>query len=184
MKFEKTELIQVEEEREVIKEIVPVDTIVVSFFDRSSLGTDSVNNLIATLDIWFEDFKVGKDNLTYRNSEDYLTTLWSTERWVKDVPQLLINEVLSDITDISKRRVLVLTFIDESNPIYHGNDFASQGQGMSLPTTDYLSDLNLFVGTLYPMFDNFVSLVYPLVGYNSVTQVFLLHTLAAIEAET
>lgn len=51
--------------------------------------------------------------------------------------------------------VIVLTFVNEANPVYHGFDFDGVVDG---PSGTYVTDYNTFVNTVFPSFDYFAAI--------------------------
>jgi len=175
MKFEKTGFtteIQIGEVTTTI--VIPPDTIVIPFFDTTSMTGSTITNISATINSWFPGFKAsingGVNNLTLLNPGTW--NRWGTEDWVKDVPQLALNAVGPG------QDVLILAFVDETNSKFHGNSISSP---MSSPTATYVSSAATFVNTIYPQFSNFIAINYPIMRNNGTDKEYLQHTIAAIE---
>lgn len=175
MKFKKDILLSRTETREVITTI-PSDAIVIPFFDTTSMGAGIIANISTTLDAWFPVFKAsingGVNNITFINPGTW--NQWGTENWVNDPAQLVLDNVGTN------KDVILLVFVDESNPIFHGS---TQVIPMEDPTTGYISSANNFVDVLHPQFSSFIAINYPVVQNTPVCKVYLNHAIAAIEAK-
>lgn len=179
LQFSKIELVETEEEREITTTtIIPADTIVIPFFDTTSMDAATITNISNTIDSWFPGFKAsvngGDNNITLVNPGTW--NQWSTEDWL-EVPQLALSNVGAN-TD-----VLLLVFVDESNSpgTYHDGVF---GTPMSAPTAGYISDVNQFVNVIYPQFASFTAINYPIQKDTDNNKNYLQHAIAAIEARS
>lgn len=175
MKFEKIGFQTEIQTGETVTTItIPPDTIVIPFFDTTSMSSATIANISATIDSWFPGFKNsvngGVNNLTLLNPGTF--NRWNTENWVQDVPQLALNAVGPG------KDVLLLTFVDEVNDKFHGNDISSP---MSLPTANYVSSLNNFITNIYPQYANFIAINYPIVRNVGECREYLQHAIGAIE---
>lgn len=175
MKFEKTGYnteVQIGEVTTTV--VIPPDSIVIPFFDTTSMTGSTIDNLSATINAWFPVFKNsvngGVNNLTLLNPGTW--NRWGTENWVQDVPQLALNAVGPG------QSVLILAFVDETNPKFHGNSISSP---MSSPTNTYIASAQNFVNTIYPQFANFIGINYPIMRNVPTDKEYLQHTIAAIE---
>lgn len=162
------------ESRQVVVNVSP-EAIIIPFFDTTSMGTDIIDNVSATLDSWFPGFKAsvngGDNNITFLNPGTW--NRWGTENWVKDPAQLVINNVGTDLD------VILLVFVDESADIFHGGTITVP---MTVPTESYVSSVNNFVDNLYPQFASFLAINYPIVRDNAKCKEYLIHAIGAIEA--
>lgn len=177
MKFEKITTETVQEEREIVTTVVvPPDTIVIPFFDTTSMTASTIDNISATIDAWFPGFKNsvngGVNNLTLVNPGTW--NRWGTEDWL-EVPQIALNNVGVN------QDVLLLVFVDETNGpgTYHGGSLTNP---MAAPTTGYISDVNTFVNTVHSQFASFKAINYPIQINRDEDREYLQHAIAAIEA--
>lgn len=162
---------------------VPPDTIVIPFYDMTSMTSSTVANISATIDTWFPGFKAsvngGINNITLINSQ-VTWNKWNTENWVKDVPRIVINALGE------QQSVLLLVFVDEVNTgndpnrSFHGRNFTTP---MSAPTEYYISSLVDFVGGVHAKFKSFTAINYPIVRNTDECREYLQHTIAAIEGK-
>ena len=180
MKFSKDTIETVTETREVIV-AVPPNTVVVPFFDTTSMSSADVDNISATLDAWFPVFKDsvngGDNEMTFVNPGTW--NEWNTERWIKDPAQLLIDN------GYANKDVLMLVFVDEANSAYHGYTMTSP---MSAPTSPWNNDVNDFVTVTHSQFKSLVAINYPILKNGNGVQIdidreYLQHAIAAIEAK-
>jgi len=177
MKFEKTGFnteVQIGEVTTTI--VIPPDTIVIPFFDTTSMTGSTIDNISATIDAWFPGFKAsvngGVNNLTLLNPGTW--NRWGTENWVQDVPQLALNAVGPG------KDVLLLTFVDEVNNGFHGGSITSP---MSSPSPTYMASVNNFISNIHPQYGNFIAINYPIVRVSNECKEYLQHAIAAIEGE-
>lgn len=165
MKFQRTVTTIVQEERETITTIVvpvPNDTDIHVFFDTSgsfgSMGGPCLNSIDQAVDNWVADF--GNENPDWNGNvykyED------STERWVNYASVISSGTYGGNTTD---KNILVLSFCNEANPVYHGIAFNTP---ISTPTTEFNDDYDNFINTIYPAYKSFLGIHYPIVfGENS-----------------
>ena len=177
LKFTKEVLTSVTETRQVqVTAAVPLDTIIIPFFDTTSMAASDITNISNTIDAWFPAFKAsvegGNNNITLVNPGTW--NKWGTERWVQDPAQLILTNV-----GINKD-ILLLCFVDETNASYHGNYVSNP---MSSPTATYIADANNFVDNLHAQFKSFKAINYPIVQNNTTDKEYLQHAIAAIEAK-
>lgn len=175
MKFEKTGFtteIQVGEVTTTV--VIPPDTIVIPFFDTTSMTNSTIVNISNTIDAWFPGFKNsvngGVNNLTLLNPGTF--NRWGTENWVQDVPQLALNAVGPG------QNVLLLTFVDEVNTGFHNGSLTSP---MSAPKAAYVNSLNNFITNIHPQYQNFIAINYPIVRNSNECREYLQHAIGAIE---
>lgn len=175
MKFEKTGFNTEIQTGEVTTTVViPPDSIVIPFFDTTSMTGSTIANISATIDAWFPGFKAsvngGVNNLTLLNPGTW--NRWGTENWVQDVPQLALNAVGPG------QNVLLLVFVDEVNSGFHNGSLSSP---MSAPKTAYVNSLNNFITNIHPQFANFIAINYPIVRNSNECREYLQHAIGAIE---
>lgn len=178
MKFEKTGYnTQIQTGETTTTIVIPPDTIVIPFFDTTSMSSTTINNISATIDAWFPNFKNsvngGVNNLTLLNPGTF--NRWGTEDWVNDVPQLALNAVGPG------QNVLLLTFVDEVNSGFHGSSLSNP---MSTPKQAYINSVNNFVNNIYPQYENFIAINYPIVRDVNECREYLQHAIAAIEGNS
>ncbi len=177
MKFEKTGYnTEIQTGQITTVTTIPPNTIVIPFFDTTSMSAPTIENISATINTWFPIFKQsingGLNGLTLQNPGTW--NRWGTENWVKDVPQLALNAVGPG------QDVLLLVFVDESNFSFHGGGLSSP---MTNPTTTYQNSASDFVNNIHPQFGNFIAINYPIVRNVSECKEYLQHALAAIEGQ-
>ena len=173
LKFKRDKIVtKIEERTEGVT--IPADTVIMSFYDRTSMSTEAVTNLRTTLDAWFPIFKAsvngGDNSITYVDDET-AGGYWGTEQWLR-YPMTRAN-ILNP-----GGSVLALVFVDESNPVYHTGSVETV---LSPPTATYLADLDYYNATR-PSFKSFKAVNYPIVQNNNTCRVYLQHTVAAMEA--
>lgn len=175
LKFEKTVMVPETIEVEVFSRIPP-DTIIVPFYDSSSMNSSDIDNLRSTLEFWFPIYKAsingGDNNLSFVDPGTW--NVWSAENWVTYPAQACITNIGVD------KNVLLLVFVDESEPIYHGNTISTP---MSNPTAQYITDMNHFINNLYPQFSSFLAINYPIVRNTNNCKEYLIHAIGAIDAK-
>lgn len=175
LKFSRTEFETVIETRQITTQIAS-NSIVIPFFDTTSMTPSVIANISATLDAWFPAFKNsidgGNNNITFLNPGSW--NHWSTENWVQDPAQIVLNNVGTN------KDVLILCFVDEANPIFHGAGLSSP---MSAPTATYTTSLNNFIANIRPQFASFLAINYPIVRNTATCKEYLQHAIAAIEGE-
>lgn len=154
---------------------VSADTIVVPFFDTTSMDSNIITNISNTLDAWFPSFKAsvngGNNNVTFINPT---WSRWGSELWVSDPAYLTLVNLGAN------KDILLLVFVDETNPSYHGSTLSSP---MSAPTASYISNVNDFINIHYPQFKSFKAINYPIVQQTDQCKEYLQHAVAAIEAK-
>lgn len=81
------------------------------------------------------------------------------------------------------KSLIVLTFVDESNPRYHGSSTPGfQSSNIYQPTSSYVSDYTSFLYELRPNLRLFKGVLYPIVKTTTTPTSFVAHSMAAIEA--
>ncbi len=180
MKFQKTGYkpeIVVGQTTEVID--IPLDTIIVPILDDTSMIDNVQANIISTLNAWFPTFKNsingGNNSITMREPFPFYN-----ENWIRDYPLLAL-----DIVGQDNKNVLLLSFVDEADGSgqsanFHGG-FTSDLSGQ--PRQTYIDSVNQFVNEIYPRFETFIAISYPIVRQgNGDCYEYLQHNAAAIEA--
>lgn len=163
---------EIEEDRQEIVQVAN-DTDIHIFFDTSgSFDAPALAQIDQSVDNWIANFASA--------NPDWTGTLYkyndATERWVN------YANTISTTTyggNTAGRNIIVISFCNESNPIYHGAAFSTQ---ITAPTTDYTTDYNNFVNTVFPSYNSFVGIHYPII-FNTLesSKEFLLHSLAALK---
>ena len=156
--------------------VIPPDTIVIPYFDITSMSSDTITNISNTINAWFPGFKNsvngGVNNITLMSTG--AGNMWDSENWVQDVPQLALNAVGPG------QNVLLLVFVDETANQFHDGAFTFP---MSSPKVGYISSAAHFSNVLHPQFNNFIAINYPIVKNDEYRKEYLQHTIAAIEAK-
>lgn len=167
MKFAKT----VYTTQTVTQQIIvttPNDTDVYAFYDTSgSFDGGQLAAIRASVIAWYTDFRPSDTTFAHLHHIND-----ASERWLK----------FPDIIP-SGQDVLVMTFVNEANPIYHG---AALETSLAAPTATYIADYNAFVNTVYPGLNSFIGINYPIVTGNVASSTgvcFLQHSLAAVKGE-
>jgi len=164
LKFIKTEYLKGETTGQIITTI-PDDTDVYAFYDTSgSFDLVQLDTIRESVQAWFDDIvSTGfAGTLTHINDD--------TERWL-NFPSLIPPG----------GNVLVLTFVNEADPLYHGVGIESS---LASPTATYRADYDNFINVVYPSFDSFVGINYPIITAGLTTSAgvaFLQHSLAAVK---
>lgn len=164
LKFIKTTYTETETIGQIITTI-PNDTDIYSFYDTSgSFDGGQLATIRASVQVWFDNMVAGgfAGTLTHINN--------GTERWL-NFPALIP----------AGGNVLVLTFVNEANAVYHGSGLETS---LVAPTASYISDFHNFTDVIYPGFSSFVGINYPIVTGNiddTTAVTFLQHSLAAVK---
>lgn len=152
------------------------DTIVISYFDRTSMDSNDIDILRRTLEEWFPKFKAsfnnGDNNITYIDSEKSFTNYkWGSEAWIREPAWKTLQEVGEN------KDVLLLVFVDESESDYHKDNLSVKNE----PTNIYNKDLKAFLD-MYPKFKSFKAINYPIIkGSYGINKAYMRHLIAAIE---
>ena len=164
MKFSKTEYQTTTEERQITTTTsVPNNSDVYAFYDTSGSFLEAqLNTVKDAVQIWYDNLVLGGF------TGNYYPIDISTERWL---------DFASSIP--SGGSVILLSFVNESSPVYHGG---SLDASIGAPTATYISDFNNFVTNVYPNFDSFAAIAYPIHTDNTGVQGknFIRHSIAAI----
>lgn len=143
----------------------PNNADIYAFYDTSdSFNFDQLDTIRVSVRAWFDALVASghTGSLTHINN--------SAERWL-NYPSLIPPG----------GSVVVLTFVNESNPVYHELDFDGT---INNPTSQYIADYDNFVQAVYPDFDYFAAINYPihtanLAGSGS-GKCFIQHAIAAV----
>lgn len=98
----------------------------------------------------------------------------STEKWLQ-FPSLV------PLNGSSRGKALVISFVNEAQGgagAYHGTSLNFSGQ----PSPTYIEHYNQFVNDIYPTFELFVGINYPIATIGT-SKAFVLHSLAAVKGE-
>jgi hypothetical protein len=168
MKFEKTTY---ETVTSIANQYVSVasDMDIWAFFDTSgSFSAADLAQIESSLDTWI--------------ANDLVPTGWTgsvhkvntpTEKWLEFASQIPLAE---------RGKVLLISFVNESEN-YPGNPYHNSGLDFSgQPTSTYVSHYNAFTAAsgVYSTFDKFVGINYPIATVGT-SQSFILHSLAAVK---
>jgi len=175
MRFGKTGTVRVKEERtRETKGTVPSKADIHVFLDDSgSFGNRNgpwMSSIRDAVDTWVADFAT-----TNPNWEGTLYPYYydSAETWL-DYPRRVRDAYGGDVSD---REVIVISFCNESSPVYHESDpFA-----LTPPTNTFLNHYNTFTGSVFGSFRSFAGILYPIVtGSGNTYRTFPVHALAAL----
>ena len=187
MKFQKTEYNEVEEERTITSRVSNTADIHIFYdtsgsFDSSIIGsrpieeTDDLGPTLTSIDEavddWITNFGAANPDWT-GNVYKYID---STERWLA-YPSLIESTTYSG-EDLSTKDVIIISFCNEANNVYHGSTLDNV---IEAPTTDFNDDYADFL-TLHAQYKSFLGIHYPVV-FDSLdtTKEFLVHSLAALK---
>lgn len=187
MKFIKTELEEVEEERQITVQ-VPNTADIHVFYDTSgsfeilipgsrplTSGDDlgpTLGQIDAAVDNWLANFAT--------DNPDWTGTLYkyidSSERWV-NYAQIIGSTTYSG-QNLATKDIIVISFCNESNSIYH-DSFSNSV--IESPKTHFTTDYNNFL-VLHSLYNSFLGIHYPVVfNTMSSSKEFVLHSLAALK---
>jgi hypothetical protein len=155
------------------------DTLLIPFFDTTSMGSDIIGNINAVFSSWYPNFikdEKYKDVKLLDLNMGGGNRMWGTERWL-NVPTICLDLPSSADNVIIDKNVLFILFVDETNTSYHGNSLSSP---MSAETNTFTTDYIKFESDVVK-FKSFNALVYPIVRNVGECKEFLQHTIAAIE---
>jgi hypothetical protein len=176
MKFTKTEYVsQTQTRYEYEETIIPNTADIHIFFDTSgSFDSGALAQIDAAVDTWIAGFQT--------NNPDWTGTLYkyndSSERWLAYADRIA-TETYGGVTN--DKDVIIISFCNESTP-YHDGDLDA-----TIPTTtvSFDQDYSDFVNTIYPAYNSFVGIHYPVVfpdgSWSGPSKNFLLHSLAALK---
>lgn len=162
LKFVKTEYI-VETQIRQITTTTPNDSNIYAFFDTSgSFDLGQLNTVKASVAAWYADLVANGHTGTYTAIDD------ASERWL-NYPSVIP----------AGGNVIVLTFVNESNPVYHDTTLDGVPDG---PTGTYIADYTNFINNVYPNFNFFAAINYPIATSNigNTGKVFIQHAIAAV----
>jgi hypothetical protein len=153
MKFSKTVYESKEEIRIICSNVASVADIHY-FLDTSgsfgNVGDACLNSIVTAVNEWAlaQGISVGR---IFQHVD-------SSERWVNYAS--VISASYPPLTDMSTKDIIVMSFCNEANPVYHANDITTI---ITPPTATYTIDYNNFVNTIYPSFKSFNAILYPIV---------------------
>jgi hypothetical protein len=180
-----------EEEVTIISEnVISNNTDIHAFFDTTgSFGEFTgpcSQDINAALDAWIEAFRE-KNPAWEGNLYKYQN---ETERWLNFASEIADTTYLGQ--DLSEKEILVISFVNECHPLYHGSFAGYRSPGLvQPPRQQFLDDYDDFVNNVYPQYKSFRGIHYPIVfGPDSpscnagsiefASKAFLEHTFAAI----
>lgn len=112
----------------------------------------------------------------------------STERWL-NYASIISSQTYGGVT--ADKDILVISFCNESQPVYHGSTLSN---AIAAPTAQFTTDYNDFTTNVFPNYNSFIGIHYPVVfgdgssNCSGGTQTalesskeFLLHSAAALE---
>jgi hypothetical protein len=146
------------------------DIDIYAFFDTSgSFSETDLQKIEDSLDAWVNTELTPSGwvgNLFKINS--------ATEKWLTYPSQV-------PLVSGSRGKAIVISFVneaqgDQGGGQYHGTGLDFTGQ----PTSKYITDYNDFVNNVYPTFDLFIGINYPIATILS-SKAFVLHSLAAVK---
>ncbi|MGL4329898.1 MAG: hypothetical protein ACRCSD_04830, partial [Clostridium sp.] len=162
LKFSKTEYIKETQIRQITTTL-PNNSNIYAFFDTSgSFDLNQLNTIRTSVQAWYNDLVSNGHTGSYTPIDD------ASERWLNYASTIPAGG-----------NVIVLTFVNEANAIYHGTDFDAVIDG---PTGTYISDYNNFINNIYPSFNFFAAINYPIATTNiaDVGKCFIQHAIGAI----
>lgn len=133
LKFQK-DTIHTRIERRVRENSISNDAYVYAFFDTSgSFNNDHIANIRDALNFWYETLR--PEDVT---KQKLIMIYSSFERWLG-----FANEAILDSRHNGK--IIVLTFVNEANPVYHGLNIMKTIDPSLQPTTEYIEDYEDFI---------------------------------------
>jgi len=174
---------------------LPVDTDIYAIFDTTSMSVTDGEAASDALNEWFDSYTASTPShegslyiIPHGTEEwiDYANRLYTGAMPVSTGPWTGITQappLLNTGGWVAPTNLVVLAFVDESNPGYHSSKTSDGFNVVVQPTASYLSNLDTFTGTTHPSFTYFKGVVYPIVK-NILTHggALVLQTMAAIEA--
>lgn len=153
-------------------DMLPNNANIYAYFDTTSMLPTDGESIYSALQAWFSDLIIQYPSYSGNlytiplSDENWLRN--ATRPWTGDVSLLTTTGIWPSITNLppsggSETEVVVLSFIDESNPSYHSTTVAQGFGGSSIqPTATFKDDYGLFMNT-YPNYTYFKCLLYPIV---------------------
>lgn len=175
LQFSRTIVQEVEEDRQEIVNL-PNNVDIHIFYDTSgSFTSESLAQVDDAVDQWVANFASSNPDWTgqlYKYND-------STENWLNYADNIA-NTTYGGNT--SNKDILVISFCNEaeggSKP-YHGN---SLNNIIEDPTDDYIDDYNNFINNIFPNYNSFIGIHYPIIFSNlNQSKEFLAHSLAALK---
>jgi hypothetical protein len=174
LKFSRTTIAPVEIEG-IGTTSVPNDSYVYVFPDNTgSFNATQKDELIVAVTDWYETFRpedVGNTKLVI------MTSHGSSERWVQFPKRVTEHATFNG-------KALVISLINEADTAYHGSSTAFPVSG-GQPTANYTADRTDFIDNVYPLFDFFVGINYPIanlyLGNYNYSKAFIQHSLLSIK---
>lgn len=145
-------------------------------FDYEKTGTGTTTQ--AEVLTWGIYFPLIETSLSDWITNDLIPSGWmgnvyryynSDERWL-NFPSVV------PLISGSRGKAIVISFTNESEPIYHDTGINFTGQ----PESQYVTDYNNFITSVYPTFEKFIGINYPIATI-STSKAFVLHSLAAVK---
>jgi len=172
--FSRTELEEVIEQREVITRIPNTADIHVFYDTSGSFGASELTQLDEAIDDWLTNFA--------SQNPDWEGTLYkyndATERWVNYAS--VIGSTTYAGQNLAEKDIIVISFCNESHSSYHG--FLTFNNVVEAPTTTFINDYNDFTNNLFPSYNSFIGIHYPIVyPSDNETKEFLIHSAAALK---
>jgi len=130
---------------------------------------------------------------TFGDILDLSVEVETYERWLNAPVKALLRQMykegivslpgLDEFKGFVKNRSLViLSFINESNPKYHGFSAGFNSDNIIQPSNSYTTDYTIFKEYIYPYLKSFKGILYPVIKNAGTIRPFILHSLAAFEA--
>ena len=146
---------------------IPNDIDIYAFFDTSgSFSSTDLEQIETSLDDWI--------------TNDLEPSGWVGNVYKINTPTEKWLEFPSQIPLANRGKVLVISFVNEAED-WPGNPYHNSGLDFSgQPSSSYISHYNDFVTNVYPTFDLFIGINYP-IGTVGTSKAFVLHSLAAVK---
>lgn len=171
---------------------VPNEADIHIFYDTSGSFGDINDSCLVSIDTAIDDWVV-----SFRNSNpDWVGLLYkyedTTEQWV-NYPSIISQQTYGGIT--ADKDIIVVSFCNEAaggqgDGEYHNSSYQTL---ITNPTSTFLADYDNFVNNVYPAYNSFIGIHYPIVfGAESAScspftpsnlassRTFLLHSVAAL----
>lgn len=175
LQFSRNIIEEVQEDRQEIIEL-PNNIDIHIFFDTSgSFDQPALDQVEDAVDQWVANFA--------SSNPDWTGTLYkyndATERWV-NYADTIATTTYGGIT--ADKDILVISFCNESSPDstgYHNSTFDTT---VETPSANYTTDYNNFVNNIFPNYNSFIGIHYPII-FDTLesSKEFLVHSLAALK---
>ena len=179
MQFQRTVFEEVEEVRNITEEVSINENMDVHvYFDTSgSFDQPALDQLEVAVDTWENNYRAA--------NPDWLGVVYKfndpSERWVRYLRNTTENVYNPMGTNLSEKSVVIISFCNESNDVYHGGTVTGS---IPTPTAAFLADTAEFQA-YHPLYKTVVGIQYPVVfptgGYASQTIQYLTTSLAAMK---